>query len=630
MNRLNKEPTPLLSFHQDPNAAGCDKKASKVAKKAFKNYQKACKTSHPQNHYADGKANKGIFLRIQRSLAERSVIVASFFRRLVGLNKVKGVQYTDNIKETNNIKPSASASMTKTDYMAKLMEIINKTSSEKKHHLDRTADDWKGFTGDDIKQGIANHIKKNPQNESAIGDMFEDFILSDDSDTSPPNDNNDKLPVSVKAEFNLKGRSASHGLKGKCEPQTETTEFLKGLLPDGKTSLNLVGINSQHALGAGASGIATKGPNTANAYRPDTAQPGGSSTAAKDCIPGGSSSGGTTSVATGAVVTAVGSDGGGSGRICPGLQGCVGLSTGAGYFNTTNSSYQNPDTLVSPAIISRNIQDNAQTSLDLIPEDTIKCFDHSKIGVYIDQDSLNIAKAGGGDGKEISARCQSLFESWQKEFRPQENESHSLSLHQLGEHPSNARNIASSHITIFGTEEKNAFNDLSPEQRAGADDELRLNLAMVKTTSKRSLATAQNNRVAFQNHLKFLYEEKGIGVICMPTTLRTARGILPGERESGLADLRGSLEYSQFTNLANLASTAAITVPAGVDKNGMPIGFMLMSTTPEIGPNELLLLGAEFQNITRNDEQFNTPEPTISVYEDIKTAHDARLKRHHG
>lgn len=584
-------------------------------------FQKACKKSHPRSYLLDGKANKGIALKAQRALAEHSPRFATFCRKLAGLGQIKGVTYSAstsvvNPESSSEVVSSTASRITAQDYLIALQGITEKRTN-KYSHLDRDAVDWEGFNGDDLKSGIKAHIQEYPDHESVIGDMFERY----DSDSGDGG-----IPVSVKSEYNVEGEKASHGIRGEADQQTETTGFLKSLLQNASTGFRRVATSAMHALGAGATGVNPEFPNVANVYRPEL-----SSGRCKSCfgagvedrIPGGSSSGATTSVASGATPVAIGSDGGGSGRICPALQGVVGAKSGSDFFDTSGSSYCSDDTLVQPAIIANNVTNCAKLALAIGKQPTAVCQDHTKLKVCIDMDSIGITRSGDAEGIEIADRCERLFSEWNGQYREGGDGDHEIHLHELETHPANVKRLARSHIALFGAEERKAFSELSEGQRQQADDELKLNMAMVESIPDEDLMVARANRKAFKKRLADL-KQQGIDVICMPTTLKTARLILPGERLSGLGDVQGALELSQFTNLANMSNTASVTFSGGVDSKGMPIGVMLMSTSPEVDLYELFPIAAEFENITRDMEEFVTPKPDVYVFPDVKGAHMRR------
>ncbi|MGB1270963.1 MAG: amidase family protein [Endozoicomonas sp.] len=604
---------------QSPNQLGSALNHTSAA------FQKACKKSHPESYVLDGKANKGLLLKAQRLLAERSPRFATCCRTLAGVGKIQEVTYSANTSGVNpesssGVVSSTASIITPQEYLTALQGITEKRSN-KASHLDRAASDWKGFTGEDLESGIKAHIQTHPDHESVIGDMFEHYNSDGDANS---------IPVSVKSEYNVEGEEASHGIRGQADQQTETTGFLKSILDKSVTGFRRVATSAMHALGAGATGVNPKSPNVANVYRPEL-----SSGRCKSCfgagvedrIPGGSSSGATTSVASGATPVAIGSDGGGSGRICPALQGVVGAKSGGDFFDTSGSAYGSNDTLVQPAIIANNVTNCAELALAIgNKKPTAACQDHTKLKVCIDMDSIGITRSGGDEGNEIADRCERLFSEWNGQYRAEGDGDHEIHLHELETHPANVRRLARSHIALFGSEERKAFSELSDDQRQQADDELKLNMAMAKSIPENDLRAARANREAFKQRLADL-KQQGIDVICMPTTLKTARLILPGERLSGLGDLKGALELGQFTSLANMSNTASVTFSGGVDSKGMPIGVMLMSTSPEVDLYELFPIAAQFENITRDNTEFVTPEPDVFVFDDVKAAHAARIEQ---
>ncbi|USE39735.1 amidase [Endozoicomonas sp. SCSIO W0465] len=413
-----------------------------------------------------------------------------------------------------------------------------------------------------------------------------------------------KVPVSVKAEYHLNGFTATHGLKGEGGKQTITTRFVEKL--GASDEFCLLQTNTQHALGAGASGINPKDGPLANTYLGKNGQPK---------IPGGSTSGGSVAVSSGLVPLAIGSDGGGSTRIPAAAMGIVGVKSGKAehrhepFFDQTGGAYgDNPLSLVQPGYEAINVDVVARACLassSVRPDES--CYDYRKLGVAIDLDTMGIANPA------VAEKCQQAIGCWQSRHG-QARQVQEVHLMDLEHSPGNAKSLALSHLVLFGSEELQTFDSpaLSDDQRAQADPELKLNMNLARTFNDRMKRNASENRDQFKQYLKSL-KDRGVDVILMPTIPEVSRDIISGEQQCGMADLRGSLQLSQLTSLANLLDVPAITVPVGHDiKDDMPVGLTLMSTSDrDCNLYQLLLLAKEFQNVTRDHDELRMKKPDI-------------------
>jgi len=524
--------------------------------------RKIFKNALPESYLMSGDLNMGRFLAFQNILASVN-FMAKIMKKSIGLGNIKHLKFTIDyltspfLKDNSDYALSKStmtdyalskSTMTDYDYL-EFLDSIKNTTTDPHSHLSRSYLDWKNVTKDDIENGIKKFISEHPEKEIVVHDMYEKFHEG----------TNGKIPISIKAEFHVAGEVSSHGVNGCGEIQKETVGFLKKIVEQNDNEFTRVATSSQHALGAGATGVNPRTPKVANTYF-STSEPN------KPRIPGGSTSGGTTSVSAGVMPAAIGSDGGGSGRICPALQGVVGSKCGLNcmtgkndFFDLTGGSYNDPNTLVQPAVVSNNIYTNAKVTLSLSnSRPSERCKKYKELNVVLDTDALNML----GKENAIADRCSKMFHWW-KTKHPDRNKylkSDFIEFNQLKDHPKNFRTLGYTHIILFAREERYAFeNCLTRDQRRHADPELKLNMKFGGTFTEEEIHIAEQNRdVYFIPYIKYL-KENGIDVIVFPTTLKTARIIMKGEQEQGLGDLLGALNLSSFTCLANLCNKASIT-----------------------------------------------------------------------
>ncbi|WP_306671558.1 amidase [Endozoicomonas sp. ONNA2] len=575
-------------------------------------------TQYPQcrahNLVPSGQINKGPLLKFIIQPLSSIPFAPRAMRTISGLpnsmppkvsfNAQGRNQVSVNQAGVNNVVTARVAgdkeTITSDDYLKFLSEISPAPGLES--HLDKPLSAWQGVNVEHISDAINKARQSDQLSEIARGCITERGIF--EQPLQSPGFHHNKIPVSVKAEYHLEGFVASHGLKGGGNEQTRTTRFIEMLEASDKFCLLLT--NTQHALGAGASGINPKDGPLANTYLGKNGQPK---------IPGGSTSGGAVAVSSGLVPAAIGSDGGGSIRIPAAATGVVGgmdgrsLESGSSFFDQEGGAYaKNSESLVSSGYIVGNVDKLALTCVEsssISPDN--RCFDYQKLGLAIDLDAMGIANPA------VAEKCLQAIGCWQNKYGKTRNVQE-VHLMDLENSPGNAKALALSHVVLFGSEELQTFNStaLSDDQRRQADPELRLNMKLAKSFSDQMKRTARENRDQFNQHLKSL-RDRGVDVILMPTIPEVSRDIIRGEKQYGMADLRGSLQLSQLTSLANLLGVPAITLPVGHDNiHGMPVGLTLMSTSEDdCNLYHLMPLAKEFENVTRENNKLRMHKPDI-------------------
>ncbi len=562
-----------------------------------------------ENLVPSGHLNKGPFLKYVLEPLSRLEFVAPFMRRISGLSNSmpERVTFSDQginqASSDNAVTPRAAGeqeTITDTEYLQFLSEI--KPGRETDSHLDKPLSDWCGVNAENISAAIKKACQSGQLSESLRGCISEQGIFEQPLQARDFQHN--KIPVSVKAEFHLKGMTATHGMKGEGVEQTVTTRFLDIL--GASDEFCLLQTNTQHALGAGASGINPKDGPLANTYLGKNGRPK---------IPGGSTSGGAVAVSSGLVPIAIGSDGGGSVRIPAAATGVDGGKCGKAegraesILDQTGGAYKgNPESMVESGILGRNVGDMAKALLassSVRPDK--RCLNYQELGVAIDLDALGIASPS------VTEKCKEAIGCWQSKYGKARNVQE-VHLMDLENNPGNAKSLALSHVVLFGSEELQAFNStaLSDDQRSQADPELKLNMNLAKSFTDRMKRVARENREQFKQHLKSL-KDRGVDVILMPTIPEVSRDIIRGEKQYGMADLRSSLQLSQLTSLANLLDVPAITLPVGHDKvHGMPVGLTLMSTSEDdCNLYHFMPLAKEFENVTRERNELRMKKPDI-------------------
>ena len=555
-----------------------------------------------KNLVPSGQKNKGFLLKYIIEFLSRSETIAWILRSISGLpdSMPARVFFSDQCKNqasVNNVVTARAAGdeemITNKEYLKFLSEISPAPGFDS--HLDKPLSDWRGVNAENISDAINKACQSDQLSETGKGCITEQGIF--EQCLKPHGFKHNKIPVSVKAEYHLKGVAASHGIKGEGNEQTTTTKFIEKLETSGEFCL--LKTNTQHALGAGASGINPKDGPLANTYLGKNGQPK---------IPGGSTSGGSVAVSSGLLPIAIGSDGGGSTRIPAAATGIVGVKGDKDLDSTGGAYGKNAESLVRPGYEATSVDVVARAYLASSTTGPDKrCFDYQKLGVAIDLDAMGIANPA------VAEKCQQAIGCWQSKYGETRNVQE-VHLMDLENSPGNAKSLALSHVVLFASEELQTFDStaLSDDQRDQADPELKLNMNLARSFTDQMKRTARENRDQFKQHLKSL-KDRGVDVILMPTIPEVSRDIIRGEKQYGMADLRGSLQLSQLTSLANLLDVPAITLPVGHDKiHDMPVGLTLMSTSEDdCNLYHLIPLAKEFENVTRENDELRMKKPDI-------------------
>ena len=107
--------------------------------------------------------------------------------------------------------------------------------------------------------------------------------------------------------------------------------------------------------------------------------------------------------------------------------------------------------------------------------------------------------------------------------------------------------------------------------RYGCDT--RLNLALAQRITADDYIRAQRLRSRFFNH--FMRALEDVDAIVTPTTAITAPTINPAALSHGESNLSQLDQIMRFAPAANLTGLPALSVPIGMDRDGLPIGIQL-------------------------------------------------------
>lgn len=306
--------------------------------------------------------------------------------------------------------------------------------------------------------------------------------------------------------------------------------------------------------------------------------------------PGGSSGGSAAAVSSALVPLATGSDGGGSIRIpcsysgLPGLKPTFGLvARGPGRLGTSNVSVYGP--------VARSVRDIAR---------------------YLDQaagahpmDPHSLPRADLKYEKSLEFRGEDLIAAWSSDL------GFGMCAQEVSTIARNAADRLIKEAGIVEVDQKFALPDVSeswmlaesldcftdleafwPDRAEDLTPVVMLSMQIAETLSPSMAARAQRERYDLLRRVNDAFEE--VDLIITPTTPTVAfdaDGPFPVEID-GVA-VNHPLLTVCFTFPFNLTGHPAVTVPAGIDSQGLPVGLQIVG--PRLSEPRLLALAKLFE-----------------------------------
>jgi Asp-tRNA(Asn)/Glu-tRNA(Gln) amidotransferase A subunit family amidase len=366
----------------------------------------------------------------------------------------------------------------------------------------------------------------------------------------------DGVPVAVKDEFDMLpyGTSLGTSFLGH-QPARDDATIVARLRSVGAL---LIGKTNMHEIGIGVTGQNPHHGTVRNPFHP------GHHT-------GGSSSGPAAAVAAGICPLALGADGGGSIRIPASFCGVVGLKPTQGRVSEFGSGplAWSVDCL---GPIGATARDAALGYLVMAGPDPK---DPNTFGQP--QPTLE-----GFDDFNLTGLTFGIFRPWFKHASSvmvEGCEDVLEGLEQLGAQVQeieirdlDAARIA--HLVTIGSEIAAAVDAYYQDHRRDFSLEIRINLALARALTSVDYVKAQRIRTQTIENFERAFEK--VDVIVTPSVGLTAPPIRADALPDGDSDLSLLIEIMRFATPANLTGHPAISVPAGYDEEGLPIGIQFI------------------------------------------------------
>ncbi|HEY3357626.1 MAG TPA: amidase [Polyangia bacterium] len=366
----------------------------------------------------------------------------------------------------------------------------------------------------------------------------------------------DGVPVAVKDELDQAGYPTTVGTSflGR-EPAAADATTVSRLRRAGAL---LIGKANMHEIGIGVTGVNPHHGAARNPYDPARA-------------PGGSSSGPAAAVAAGLCPIAVGADGGGSIRIPAALCGVVGLKPTFGRVSEHGAAplcwsvaHVGPlaatvaDVALGYALMAG--PDAADPNSLGHPAPTLAGLGaHDLAGVR-----LGVMRPWFDDAAPaVVQACNAALES----LRAAGAQIVTLDIPEL-------HLVRPVHLITIVAEMAASHREHQAAHRGDYGTDTRLNLALAEQLTAVDYVNAQRHRTRLCGH--FAAALADVDAIVTPATACTAPVIPPDTLATGESNLELLEQIMRFAPVGNLTGLPAISVPAGYDELGLPVGLQLL------------------------------------------------------
>jgi Asp-tRNA(Asn)/Glu-tRNA(Gln) amidotransferase A subunit family amidase len=380
----------------------------------------------------------------------------------------------------------------------------------------------------------------------------------------------DGVPVAVKDEIDQRGYPTTVGTS--FLGREAAAEDAGCVTPLRQAGAVLIGKANMHEIGIGVTGLNPHHGSARNPYDPTHAT-------------GGSSSGPAACVGAGLCPVAVGADGGGSIRIPASFCGVVGLKPTFGRVSERGAAplcwsvaHIGPlAATVADAALGFALMagpDPRDPNTHGRPPVTLEGLGSRDLhGVRIGVQPAWLEDADAA----VVEHCRSAIEL----LRAAGAEVREIEVEDL-------QLVRAVHITTIVTEMATAHLHHYAGHRKDYSLEVRLNLALARKLTATDYVHAQRLRARICRRVADVLA--AVDVIAIPTTGCTAPVLATDALKSGESNLEVMERIMRFCTLANLTGLPAISVPAGYDAAGLPVGLQLMGRAFE--EHRLLRLAA--------------------------------------
>ena len=364
------------------------------------------------------------------------------------------------------------------------------------------------------------------------------------------------VPVAIKDEFDVEGYHTTAGTTFKGNKIAESDAALVARLR--AAGAILIGKTALHEIGLGGTGINPNQKTSRNPY--DLGR-----------VTGGSSSGSGAAVGAGICPVALGSDAGGSIRIPAAFCGIYGLKPTFGRIPVHGGDLL-AWSLDHVGPLGASVQDladfyDATAGSHPLDDTTHAQPDVERIGEVepADPEDLRIAWCPELGEDATSPVAHQFFEA----------------LGAIGDsgaivqetHPEFLPYAQKAGYVTMASEAAATQRDWLKDHRKDFNLDTRLLLAIGERVTAPEYLHAQRVRKVVRRELTTILER--FDILMTPTAACTAPIITEAALESGEVNSKINSEVSRYTFLGNVTGFPAVSIPAGTDQHGLPVGVML-------------------------------------------------------
>ena len=366
----------------------------------------------------------------------------------------------------------------------------------------------------------------------------------------------DGVPVAIKDEMDVAGYPTTVGTKFiGGEPAREDCTAAARLRAAGAV---ITGKTNMHEIGINVTGLNPHHGTTRNPYN-------------DGFHTGASSSGSATAVAAGLVPIAIGADGGGSVRIPAALCGQVGLKATFGRVSEFGA-YPLCWSLAYIGPITTSVADCARTYAIIAGADPR---DPHSLG----HPSVTIDSAAPGS---LAGVRLGVYWPWFRDASPDVVQHCETLLRDLTNRGATLVDVdipelesqRVAHIVTITSEMASSMMRHLPRHQHDFGLDVRVNIAVARSWRAQEYVAAQ--RIRTRALAIWANALANVDAIITPTTGQAAPRINEAALPDGESDLTTTVQIMRFAFASNLTGHPAITVPAGYDKQGLPVGLQVI------------------------------------------------------
>ena len=349
----------------------------------------------------------------------------------------------------------------------------------------------------------------------------------------------DGIPIALKDNLNISGLPTLNGSKF-AHPASGDADVIKALRNSGAIIMGKFNMD-ECAIG-GTTNNPHYGP-TINPWKPGF-------------VPGGSSGGGSSAVASGLAWAAIGTDTLGSVRLPAAYCGVVGLKATHGLISMNGVVPLSPS-LDHVGPLCRSVRD-ARTFLDILAEGKIEAGLEGKRGPHLSRSTVGVLTSALGSGSDIE-----VVDAFERAVEDLRHLGANVTKVSLSDYELN--DLRHSAFLLIEAESSNVLSSWVMDNPDAYSESFKSLLEYGRKISDNQLLKIKEKMSGARMAIINLF--KDIDFLVTPTAPQTAFSFLDPI----------PINQAEITGLANIGGVPAIALPCGISASGLPFSFQLMA-----------------------------------------------------